>query len=112
MRRVSELLRFVEHPVTSAAQRHPPFQPDGDVNPEFLNGWKEIATYVGRSVRAVQRWERMFGFPVHRPGGMSTGVVIASRAEIRNWVLCHTQQEPQPAPGPEFISSSNAKSAA
>ena len=34
-----------------------------------LNSWKEIASYLGRSVRTVQRWEREFGLPVHRPAG-------------------------------------------
>lgn len=56
-------------------------------NPEFLNGWKEIAGFLGRSVRTVQRWEKLFDLPVHRPSRLSPGVVIASRAEIRDWVL-------------------------
>ena len=33
----------------------------------FLNTWKEIATYMGRGVRTVQRWERELGLPVRRP---------------------------------------------
>jgi hypothetical protein len=30
-----------------------------------LNGWKEIAAYVGKGVRTVQRWEKAHGLPVH-----------------------------------------------
>ena len=31
-----------------------------------LQGWKEIATHLNKSVRAVQRWEQELGLPVHR----------------------------------------------
>jgi hypothetical protein len=31
-----------------------------------LDSWKEIAAYLGRSVRSVQRWERAEGLPVLR----------------------------------------------
>ena len=31
-----------------------------------LNGWKEIAAYLGKSVRSVQRWEATLGLPVRR----------------------------------------------
>ena len=31
-----------------------------------LDSWKEIAAYLRRSVRTVQRWEREEGLPVHR----------------------------------------------
>jgi hypothetical protein len=43
-------------------------QPDGPAGPIQLNGWKEIAAYLGRSVRTVQRWEKDFGLPVRRFG--------------------------------------------
>lgn len=33
-----------------------------------LNSWKEIATFLGRGVRTVQRWERELQLPVHRIG--------------------------------------------
>lgn len=33
-----------------------------------LNGWKEIACYMNRSVRCVQRWERNEDLPVRRHG--------------------------------------------
>src|SRR3954463_10845884 len=31
-----------------------------------LDSWKEIAAYLRRGVRTVQRWERDEGLPVHR----------------------------------------------
>src|SRR3989442_4777544 len=31
-----------------------------------LDSWGEIASYLGREVRTVQRWERTEGLPVHR----------------------------------------------
>jgi hypothetical protein len=53
-------------------------------NPDFLNGWKEIARYMGRGVRTVQRWEA-YGLPVRRVNG-SRGAVISTRSEIDAWL--------------------------
>jgi predicted DNA-binding transcriptional regulator AlpA len=52
----------------------------------ILNTWKEIAQYVGRSARTIQRWERDLGFPVHRPHGRSRSAILAIPAEIDAWV--------------------------
>jgi hypothetical protein len=51
-----------------------------------LNSWKEIAIYVNRGVRTLQRWERELGFPVRRPRGKSRSAVIAFTDEIDNWL--------------------------
>jgi hypothetical protein len=51
-----------------------------------LNGWKEIAKYLGTSVRSVQRYERGGGLPVRRPSRQSRGAVLATRAELDAWV--------------------------
>jgi hypothetical protein len=87
MRRITELLRVAASPARSARQNRHDRPPDTRRNSEFLNGWKEIAAYLGRSVRTVQRWERLSGLPVHRPSLPSPSVVIGSRVEIRDWVL-------------------------
>lgn len=50
-----------------------------------LGSWKEIASYLGKGVRTVQRWERCSGLPVHRPSGSSKGVVLAFPAELDRW---------------------------
>jgi hypothetical protein len=49
-----------------------------------LNSWKEIATYLGVTTRAAQKWERERGLPIRRlPGKRS--MVSASRSEIDCW---------------------------
>jgi hypothetical protein len=52
-----------------------------------LNGWKEIAAYLGRSVRTVQRWEKEFGLPVRRFGLSKPESVFAIQREIDAWLL-------------------------
>jgi|SRR5437868_1398082 len=51
-----------------------------------LNSWKEIADYMGRGVRTVQRYERDLRLPVHRPAGKSRSAVIAFADEIEQWM--------------------------
>lgn len=51
----------------------------------ILSGWKEIAGYMGRGVRTVQRWEH-FGLPVRRPAGHSRSSVAASSDDIDTWL--------------------------
>ena len=53
---------------------------------QFLNGWKEIARYLGKGVRTTQRYERTLGLPVRRPAGKPSGSVIATKAELDAWV--------------------------
>ncbi len=52
----------------------------------LLNSWKEIAAYLGRGVRTVQRYERDLGLPVRRPQGKSHSAVIALTAELDEWL--------------------------
>lgn len=61
-------------------------------NSEVLNSWKEVATYLGRGVRTVQRWEQELGLPVRRPRGKTRSAVIAFRNELDQW-LQHTPTE-------------------
>jgi CheY-like chemotaxis protein/predicted DNA-binding transcriptional regulator AlpA len=63
---------------------------------EFLNSWKEVAQYVGRSERTIQRWERELGFPVHRPAGKLRSSVIAIAAEIDEWIRNSPAARSQP----------------
>lgn len=55
-------------------------------NSDVLNSWKEVACYLGRGVRTVQRWEQELGLPVHRPHGKSRSAVIAFRSELDQWL--------------------------
>ncbi len=50
-----------------------------------LNTWKEIATYLKRGVRTLQRWERDEGLPVHRLPHQKLGSVYAYRHELDEW---------------------------
>jgi TolB-like protein len=50
-----------------------------------LESWKEIATYLRRSVRTVRRWEREEGLPVHRHVHRTLGSVYAEAAELEAW---------------------------
>jgi len=72
--------------------------------PQFLSGWKEIANYLGKGVRTVQRYERELGLPVRRPAGKPSGSVLATKAEIDAWVNAISIREAfeivRPAPGP------------
>ena len=53
---------------------------------EILSGWKEIANYLGKGVRTVQRYERELGLPVRRPVGHVGSSVIATKAELDGWI--------------------------
>jgi hypothetical protein len=55
-----------------------------DVRPQ-LHGWKDIASYFGRSVRTVQRWERDFGLPVRRYGMGRAELVHAYLEDLERW---------------------------
>ena len=50
-----------------------------------LSSWKEIAAYLGKGVRTVQRWERQFGLPVRRPSAKSH-VIFALQQELDAWI--------------------------
>ncbi len=52
----------------------------------ILNSWKEIANYLGRGVRTVQRWEAQLGLPVHRPAGKDHSAVLAFSSELDDWL--------------------------
>jgi len=58
-----------------------------DSGSEILNSWKEVAQYLGRGVRTVQRWEHELGLPVRRPRGKSRSAVIAFREELDGWLI-------------------------
>ncbi|MCL4524215.1 MAG: hypothetical protein M1453_10490 [Acidobacteria bacterium] len=55
-------------------------------NHERLNGWKEIASFLGRGVRTAQRWEKELGLPVRRIHTGGGEVVFAMRGELDTWL--------------------------
>ncbi|HLO68485.1 MAG TPA: tetratricopeptide repeat protein [Holophaga sp.] len=50
-----------------------------------LESWKEIAAFLRRDVRTVQRWEKAEGLPVHRHFHDKQGSVFALRSELERW---------------------------
>jgi len=54
--------------------------------PGTLNSWKEIAQYLKRGVRTLQRWEHELGLPVHRIGTGKRSPVFATAAELNLWL--------------------------
>ncbi len=52
---------------------------------ERLENWKEIAHYLRRSVRRVQRWEAEAGLPVHRLNHDQRSSVYAYTDELEKW---------------------------
>jgi hypothetical protein len=52
-----------------------------------LSSWKDIARYMGKGVRTVQRWERHLGLPVRRPNGVShKSAVLLDRSDLDAWL--------------------------
>jgi tetratricopeptide (TPR) repeat protein len=51
-----------------------------------LDSWKEIAAYLKREVRTVQRWEANEGLPVHRHLHDAQVTVYANTEELDGWL--------------------------
>lgn len=68
--------------------------------PALFTSWKEIAAYLGKGVRTVQRWEQQFGLPVRRPNAREKGIVHANRQELDRWLELQWSQRPR-----EFLRS-------
>src|SRR5687767_11360482 len=58
-----------------------PDSPAGD----RLDSWKEIAAFLQRDVRTVQRWEKHAGLPVHRHAEARLRTAFAYRSELEAW---------------------------
>lgn len=52
---------------------------------ELLDSWKSIASYLGREVRTVQRWENTEGLPVRRHQHRKLATVYAIKSELDAW---------------------------
>ena len=60
-----------------------------------LDSWKDIATYLGREVRTVQRWAVARSFPVHHlPGGGKRPRVFSDTSEIDTWMQATASEAP------------------
>lgn len=55
-----------------------------------LDSWKEVAAYLKRDVRTVQRWEKRHGLPVHRLVNSERGPIYAFKSELDIWWREHS----------------------
>ena len=67
-------------PAHDASDRAAELSPD-----DRLESWKEIATYLDKEVRTVQRWEKVAGLPVHRHAQNKVLNIYAYRSELDAW---------------------------
>src|SRR6267154_1381043 len=59
--------------------------PDPPTDEPRLESWGEIAAYLRREIRTVQRWERYQGLPIRRLQIGKLGSVYAFRSELDKW---------------------------
>lgn len=59
---------------------------NGGEHTAVLTSWKDIARYMGKGVRTVQRWEQDFGLPVRRPCGSNKKAILARPCDLDAWV--------------------------
>lgn len=64
------------------------------------DSWKQIAAYLLRGARTVQRWEREEGLPVHRLQHDKLGSVYAYKSELDAWRENSRQQLENAPPRP------------
>ena len=67
---------------------------------ELLDSWKEIAVFLNRGVRTVQRWEREENLPVHGHQHLKRGTVFASSSEVSAWL---NERDGQTEPPPSLL---------
>ena len=71
----------------------PPDRPRDGPSDDRFESWKEIAAYLRRDVKTVQRWERREGLPVRRHLHDKQASVFAFKAELDAW---RHRRGPQP----------------
>ena len=72
--------------------------PDPPTDEPRLESWGEIASYLRREIRTVQRWERYQGLPVRRLQIGKLGSVYAYRSELDKW---YRERQPHAENGEE-----------
>lgn len=60
-------------------------RPHLDLHVGRLDSWKEIAVFLNRTVRTIQRWEKHEGLPIHRHIHSNGPSVYALKSEILAW---------------------------
>src|SRR5229473_7454947 len=73
-------------------------KPEPPTDEPRLESWGEIAAYLRREIRTVQRWEKYQGLPVRRLQIGKLGSVYAYRSELDKW---YRERQPQAENGEE-----------
>lgn len=55
--------------------------PNGD---GWLNGWKEICSYIGCAKNTAKKFKKQYGMPTHY---LPTGQIIAIKNELDKWII-------------------------
>src|SRR5258708_20327193 len=74
--------------------------PDPPTDEPRLESWGEIAAYLRREIRTVQRWEKYRGLPVRRLLIGKLGSVYAYRSELDKW---YRERQPQAENAEEVV---------
>ncbi len=77
---------------------------DSSIQGNRLDGWKEIAAYLGRAERTVKRWEAHRALPAYRVPGKGKRSVYAFTTQLDEWFKSSIDQAPaeeQEADSPE-----------
>ncbi len=83
-------------------------QPYSDENiapSDRLDSWKEIAVYLKRDVRTVQRWEKTEKLPVRRHLHEKQGTIYAFKSEINAWSHDRQPQDDDEEPADDSVSN-------
>lgn len=86
----------------------PSFSDETYASVDRLDSWKEIAAYLKRDVRTVQRWEKTEKLPVRRHLHEKLGSVYAFKPEIDAWSEGRQFHEYDVGPDSGFKSSPEA----
>src|SRR5216684_2116585 len=73
-------------------------KPEPPADEPRLESWGEIAAYLRREIRTVQRWEKYQGLPVRRLQIGKLGSVYAYRSELDKW---YRERQPHAENGEE-----------
>jgi hypothetical protein len=110
----SPVLKFIKQPAKQAEPLMPMLRPghlkDGSRTKEMiadlqalfqvqamvpgsLQSWKEISAYMHRGIRTLQRWEKQYGLPIHRPSRHDRSAVFALIPELDEWMRSSCTRE-------------------
>ncbi len=83
---MAQMARSVCSATTAADVRRVGVGRRDEVQLKTLNSWKEIAGYLGRAVRTVQRWHCDLQLPAHKVRDTLRSPVFAFPAELDSWM--------------------------